>query len=153
MYESISSDAHSAVSKRGRSFIVNAITLEDIVTEFGKIDLLKLDIEGAEFKILRNFDLVSDMVDYIVMEVHMKYGNINKIVETLSKLRYEVQKFYPPLVKKCSNSSLKVENLTRLKLFRKSLYLLYFLTKSDYRSPRFIFSNKNAMLLFAIPKR
>jgi FkbM family methyltransferase len=55
---------------------VSSVTVEGLLRNFGamQIDLLKLDIEGAEFDLFsRNCDRWIDQVRLIVIELHDRY--------------------------------------------------------------------------------
>ena len=56
------------VAETGRE--VASVSIEELVREHGRIDLLKIDIEGAEFEVLENADLSG--VDAIVGELHVR---------------------------------------------------------------------------------
>lgn len=68
---------------------VPCITLQDIYKEIGTdIDLLKLDIEGAEYEILENIDPIPEQItvefhEHCHKEIHDKY--IDKVMEHLCK--------------------------------------------------------------------
>lgn len=77
---------------------VRAVTLRDIVETFGHIDILKLDIEGSEYGILKSMDIYMAMyVDQICGEFHHNIldefteESNNEVVEHLAKLGYSVQ--------------------------------------------------------------
>jgi FkbM family methyltransferase len=55
------------------TFEVNAVTLDSIIEELGTIDVLKMDIEGAEYEVLRACRHL-DRVDCIVGELHRATG-------------------------------------------------------------------------------
>jgi FkbM family methyltransferase len=57
----------------GDTFVVEAVPLDDVVSEFGRIDLLKLDIEGGEWDVLRQSKHL-DQVGCIVGELHAAAG-------------------------------------------------------------------------------
>lgn len=79
---------------------VELVSLDDIFSDLGidHIDLLKLDCEGAEYKIIANAKTKLDHIKKIVMEVHEpKYFNIpseftiNKLIDTLEAAGFAVQ--------------------------------------------------------------
>lgn len=51
------------------------------------IDLLKVDIEGAEYKVFESIDenILRDKIDKIILEFHFNDGRIEKIIEKLKK--------------------------------------------------------------------
>ena len=81
-------------------------------------DIIKIDIEGSEFKLFQ--DLTCDWlsrVNYIVMEVHQKYGDPKVILERLTSEGF--------------NFNLANENLTKIK------------SKNNFKSINFIYAWKN----------
>lgn len=63
---------------------VDAITLRDVFEKFriGHCDLLKMDVEGTEYEILRNTPGVYfDRIDHIAMEYHGDAGEIKNVLE------------------------------------------------------------------------
>lgn len=74
--------------------VVRTITLERLVDEFGltRIDLLKLDCEGAEWQILPAADPVLPLVRQIAMEYHCLHGwTPERLAEWLHARGFEVQ--------------------------------------------------------------
>jgi FkbM family methyltransferase len=55
--------------------LVPAITIEEVCSQNGleKIDLLKLDIEGAEQQVLQNGTFLA-RTEHIIIELHGRYG-------------------------------------------------------------------------------
>jgi FkbM family methyltransferase len=52
---------------------VPVITMEDLIRTEGRIDVLKLDIEGAEFDLFAHSDEWIDSVDAIAIELHERF--------------------------------------------------------------------------------
>jgi hypothetical protein len=73
-------------------FKVASITLRDLVDMFGDIDILKLDIEGAEKFVIPSFDQKSlDKVKFIVAELHaLNYMEEYKIKKILQDAGFQV---------------------------------------------------------------
>jgi FkbM family methyltransferase len=65
--------ATSAYTGDGEKFTVRSVTLDSIITELGEVDILKLDVEGAEWDVLRASGLL-DQVACIVGELHATAG-------------------------------------------------------------------------------
>lgn len=72
-------------------------TLERIMKKLGhqKIDILKLDIEGAEYKVIKNILNRKVNIDQILVEFHHRFKGLNKndtvsVVNQLNKLGYFV---------------------------------------------------------------
>ncbi|WP_456374739.1 FkbM family methyltransferase [Methanocaldococcus sp.] len=125
------------------SIRVPVITLEEIIEEFGIIDLLKIDIEGAEFDVFENTDLNTlKKINYIVGEIHTKRGNINSIINKLENAGFKVMLFQPPLLRTNKYGyTIKVYDLLRLKFLTKLVYQIV---------PMLNFKNKDLLMLFAI---
>jgi FkbM family methyltransferase len=83
-----------AANGTGTSFTIDTVRLEDVLDEYEitKIDLLKVDCEGAEYDLFYNSRQdVFDIVENVVMEVHHGDGeneNIAAICEHLGKLGF-----------------------------------------------------------------
>jgi len=63
---------------------------------FGKVDYLKMDIEGAEFEMFRNLDSwkqVLDNIKIITIEIHEKKGSVYEIANILRANGFEFDKF------------------------------------------------------------
>jgi len=78
---------------------VQTITMHEIVDlikklGYSNIDLLKMDIEGAEIDVLLNNNSWLNHVNRIVMELHPRiygYNGVSKIVRELKERRFEVE--------------------------------------------------------------
>lgn len=141
LYEGENTAGHSLLLKEKESFSVNTITLKDIIEKFGKIDLLKVDIEGSEFKVLERLE-GSDYknVKNIVTEVHSKYGDINHLINSLAKSGFNVKEFSCPLIEGSNSYHIKVNNLVGLKVFRKLVYSLSSLMQIKDKTLSIIFA-------------
>lgn len=88
--------SHSILNRQQTSapLTVPARTLDSIAAEFDhdKIDLLKLDIEGAEYAVLHHADLRSLGVQVLCVEYHRDHGLRAMIesVRALSRRGYDV---------------------------------------------------------------
>jgi FkbM family methyltransferase len=87
LVEGSNSGAASVLGGEGRTFTVQADTLDAIVAETGPVDLLKLDIEGAEFAVI---DSASDetlrQISAVVAEVHLD-GEGERLGPLVGRLR------------------------------------------------------------------
>ena len=74
------------ISDKG-SLKVQTITLEEIFQNLSEDTFLKMDIEGAEYEILKkDLNLISKKVKYLAIEFHnTKNNNYEKHLEELSK--------------------------------------------------------------------
>jgi len=122
------SAAHSVVvnDKKRKKLKVPTITLSEIVQKLGQIDLLKLDIEGAEYEVILHTpskDLRK--IKYIVGEIHL--NEINKeylfnVIEYLKQNEFEVKIYNPPVFQweysmgKIFRNWGKIQNLLRFKI-------------------------------------
>jgi FkbM family methyltransferase len=76
------------------SFAVPGITLRSIIDDLDRVDLLKIDIEGAEFDLLQSFtDFEFNMIDQITVEFHNCLNHewqekTENCIEHLQKLGY-----------------------------------------------------------------
>ena len=74
---------------------VNAMTLNDFCKErrIKHIDLLKIDTEGEELKIIESIDFEKLSVDCIIGEVHVGNVNQNNFLSLLSRKGYKTEEF------------------------------------------------------------
>lgn len=90
---SINTGLHSFYANTGVPIKVQTVSLDDILINFYKISLLKIDTEGAEYEILFNSKLLFK-VHKIVGEYHsgLNNGNLEKLVEFLKSKNFEIEK-------------------------------------------------------------
>ena len=65
---------------------VTAVRLRDVITNLDSVDLLKLDIEGAETAVIEDCAEVLPQVDLIAMEYHSRVGQPQRLGQLLSTL-------------------------------------------------------------------
>jgi FkbM family methyltransferase len=87
--------ASSLVIRNVSKIKSSGFTIKDIIEKFGltKIDVLKLDIEGAEFDILLGLDKRTlNMIDFIDVEYHLVAGHQSEkeLEETLKKNGFQI---------------------------------------------------------------
>ncbi len=85
------SDLHKQSRKSGESYLVNTISLLDLLKKYNApkiIDYLSIDTEGSEFEILRNFDFNQYSFRVITCE-HNKTTNREKIYNLLKSKGYK----------------------------------------------------------------
>lgn len=63
---------------------VKTVSLNDLI--IGEIDLLKLDIEGAEYDVILSIAQKLNLIKNIVIEYHLNYDNISQFAESLMLL-------------------------------------------------------------------
>jgi FkbM family methyltransferase len=77
----------SILGGRGERFVVPSETLDSIVATTGPVDLLKLDIEGAEFDVLEHTtDATLRQISAVVAELHLE-GQEQRLAPMLARLR------------------------------------------------------------------
>ena len=85
------SDLHKQSRKSGESYLVNTISLLDLLKKYNApkiIDYLSIDTEGSEFEILQNFDFNNYGFRVITCE-HNKTANREKIYNLLTSKGYK----------------------------------------------------------------
>ena len=86
---STNSGGHSMFSKGNDTFLVHAITLEQLLKPYRKVKLLKLDCEGGEFSVT-DPDVLKK-VESMRGEFHKSYGDTKKLMELVKKYVKDVQ--------------------------------------------------------------
>jgi FkbM family methyltransferase len=66
------------------------VEVEELVADFDRVDFLKVDIEGAEFRIFCDDQPWISKVDKIAMEVHPEFGEPQRIIDWLSDAGFGV---------------------------------------------------------------
>ena len=73
---------------------INAVTLDSILEEINvdnlKIDLLDIDVEGADFKVLEGFSIEKYKPELICVEIHQKNMKESLISKYLDDFKYEL---------------------------------------------------------------
>lgn len=113
------------IESSSRCYQVQAITLNELIENYAANNrvLLKMDIEGAEFDAFKSIDLNPlRSVERIVMEVHLRHGSLDIIVDKLRSADFTVRYFHPPLIAKDAKPPIRVQNMTRLKILRSAIY-------------------------------
>ena len=86
---------HSFYLCNGVPIKVKTVGLDDILVNFEKVSLIKIDTEGSEFEILYNSKLL-DRVEKIVGEYHnIQNNHINDLVKFLESKNFEAYKISP----------------------------------------------------------
>jgi FkbM family methyltransferase len=91
-------DAGSIFGGSGESINIESIRLRDMIIEETKIDMLKIDIEGAEVEVLTDCDGSLDCVENIYIEYHSWKNRpqaLHKMLRVLTEngFRYHFQSF------------------------------------------------------------
>lgn len=76
---------NSKLSESGTT-TVKGIRLKEVLAAFTRIDLLKLDIEGAEYEVIRDCRDELHRVNYLFVECHFMDGRISEVLTLLEIL-------------------------------------------------------------------
>lgn len=137
------SGAHSVYSSSVKSFEATTTTLADIIDEFGDIDLLKIDIEGAEFDVLERMSPeVLKRINAIVGEIHLDYGDINLIADHLTRNWFNLHIYRTPLWIEKNDYSIRLHGMFKLKMMRRFVNSLTPFIFPKERSLRIMFARK-----------
>tara|TARA_B100001057_G_scaffold315680_1_gene315838 strand:+ start:2037 stop:2714 length:678 start_codon:yes stop_codon:yes gene_type:complete len=79
----------SIKEKKIQAFTLNEV-LDTSNLEIKKIDLLDVDVEGADFKVLKGLSFERFKPELICVEVHDKYPKESEIFKLLNNLNYEL---------------------------------------------------------------
>lgn len=71
------------------AYEVECVKLDEVLKEFKNIKLMKIDVEGAEYEVLKGMEKSLDKVRYIIIEVSR---NAREIVDLLLKHRFKVKR-------------------------------------------------------------
>jgi len=78
---------------------VRTVRLDTLIKRFGleRVDLIKMDIEGAEYPVLTDPSLDLSRVENMVVEVHYRYGSreSREIMRALAKHGFKIVPLYP----------------------------------------------------------
>jgi FkbM family methyltransferase len=100
LVEGAHSAATSVFATGQRRFRVEAATIEDVLAGVGQVDLLKLDIEGAEFGVLRSTSPETrERISAIAAELHLngRPAELPELVQHLLSCGYRVSVLEQPL--------------------------------------------------------
>jgi len=83
----------------GERIRVRTVRLDTLIKRFGleRVDLIKMDIEGAEYPVLTDPSLDLSRVENMVVEVHYRYGSreSQEIIRALAKHGFKIVSLYP----------------------------------------------------------
>ncbi|MCC6004377.1 MAG: FkbM family methyltransferase [Thermofilum sp.] len=71
----------ASVARNGLNFTVEAFTLDDLLHNENRIDLIKIDVEGAELEVLKGAQKVLRKTRYIVLELSHNVSEILRILQ------------------------------------------------------------------------
>jgi FkbM family methyltransferase len=124
----------SILGGEGQRFRTPSVTLASIISLEGDIDLLKLDIEGAEFPVLEaTEDAVLGRIRSIVGELHVQHRATDRevLIDRLESLGFEVTILMPPVqsvrdsLRRTLASFSRVRGVLRLQLTILTVYSLF----------------------------
>lgn len=139
------SGSSSIMETSPRCYQAPAIKLSDIIENYtsNKI-LVKMDIEGAEFEVLKSMNREAlKHIERIVMEVHLRYGPIDAIVDKLRQAGFTVKYLHPPLVTKDAKPPIRVQDMAQLKILRSTVYSIAKLGRLKVRDLAILFAYKH----------
>ena len=83
----------------GEVIKVKSVRLDTLIRRSGleKVDLVKMDIEGAEYPVLTDPTLDLSKVENIIVEVHYRYGSREswEIMQALARRGFKIVPLYP----------------------------------------------------------
>lgn len=76
---------------------VKGVRLGDVVQLLGRVDLLKLDVEGVELEVLESSKdvLKPDKIERLIVEVHTDIVKSGEVAEILEEKEYEIVEYVP----------------------------------------------------------
>jgi len=113
----------SALIPRGESHEVDTVSLTELLERYGRIDLLKMNVEGAEYRIIENASPETlNGIDHIVAELHLLLGNPEPVLNKLKSAGFKIEWFYQPLYRARFQHEIRVRAARRLKTWRAMVY-------------------------------
>ena len=96
-YEESAPASANVFTSAGKLFDVEVVSLKDVLIEIsGRVDLLKIDIEGAEYELLRGSDRdLWGRIDAIALELHddpLEQMSRSEFLEQMSSLGFQARK-------------------------------------------------------------
>lgn len=84
----------SHIGMAGSGYKVKAVSLNNLLQQFDRIDFLKIDIEGAEYDVVKDCEGNLQKVEHLFLEYHGKAEETNKLNEILLVLQRSGFKLY-----------------------------------------------------------
>ena len=85
----------------GKTLRVGTVRLDTLIKmfELEKVDLVKMDIEGAEYPVLTDPSLDLSRVENMIVEVHYSFGSreSREIMRALAKHGFKIVPLYPDI--------------------------------------------------------
>lgn len=100
LFEGNDSVGPSLIRSSNRSFPVTVMTLDEVVADNGPVDLLKLDIEGAEFPVLEGATHETlNRISSVAAEIHATrdHKEPSVLVDRLQRAGFRVTVLAPPI--------------------------------------------------------
>ena len=129
-----SEDGNASINANETTFTIKAITGDGLLPSLGKVDLLKIDVEGFEIQVLKGCTEILKTIPKIAIEIHLdllaKYGfTAEEIFKIIPIEKYYGKYFWNPgsqyirpdahLVKEFENGKLPETGIVNLFLFPK----------------------------------
>lgn len=125
LYEAKGSVGSSILMLSKTSHEVDTITLRDLIRNLGSINLLKMDIEGAEFAVFETIDSnVLSNIQAITGEFHISQGRLQPILDKLQTAGFTTSWFSPPVYRGKFKYEMRVFGSVRVKMWRMAAYTI-----------------------------
>ncbi len=128
--------------------VVNALSLESLVekaTQVGtkRVDLLKLDIEGAEFEVVSgSSERAFDRIDRLVAEIHTEHGDVRALTTKLARLGFGYVVMRRP-IRKVANRDVHIVGHYKMRLLLEATNLVSNLSLYSDWSSLILFASRN----------
>ena len=88
----------SIVTNNSNGIEIEAITLDEITkaNELKKIDLIKIDVEGSEYEVLKGSEYILKLAKYLIIEVSKDLKQIFDFLEEIGFIVLNLGDFYRP---------------------------------------------------------
>jgi len=94
---------HSIINKSGVAIEVACIALDELIRKFGvkKVDLIKIDVEGAELKVLKGAEKSLGIAKQVVIDMHFSPNSVEyqEIIALLNRKGFTIKQLEDPLTK------------------------------------------------------
>jgi FkbM family methyltransferase len=83
------------------SIVVKCTTLDEMVSQFGSPDIVKIDIEGAEYDLVDSMKSVLEHGSILIFEIHQRPGSLSHymtLVNYIESFGYKVRFYQDPLL-------------------------------------------------------
>ena len=81
--------AHVCNFKSSENFLVEGVTLDKVLSNYSKVDLLKIDAEGSDYRVLRGARKTLERTRYVIVEASRE---IDEIIQLLKEVGFQIRK-------------------------------------------------------------